>query len=78
MDCFTHAGGKQSRTPELKRNLLAVLLAHSTLADECELGRIAADVDADSLALSLIGAGHLLFAGRQGAPTGTWSCRQGL
>jgi AcrR family transcriptional regulator len=34
------------------------------LSDECELGRIAADADVDSLALSLIGAGHLLFAGR--------------
>lgn len=30
LDCFTHASGKQTRTPELKRNLLAVLLAHST------------------------------------------------
>jgi AcrR family transcriptional regulator len=40
----------------------------SYLTDECELGRIAVDADADSLALSLIGAGHLLFAGREGAP----------
>ena len=30
LDCFTHAGGKQSRSPELKRNLIAVLLAYST------------------------------------------------
>lgn len=30
LDCFTHAGGKQSRSPELKRNLIAVLLAAST------------------------------------------------
>ncbi|MEG8179758.1 Tn3 family transposase [Nocardia terpenica] len=30
LDCFTHATGKQSRTPELKRNLIAVLLAGST------------------------------------------------
>lgn len=30
LDCFTHAGGKQTRGPEIKRNLLAVLLAHST------------------------------------------------
>lgn len=30
LDCFTHATGKQSRTPELKRNLIAVLLAYST------------------------------------------------
>lgn len=38
------------------------------LDDERELGRIAVDADVDSLALSLIGAGHLLFADRQGAP----------
>jgi AcrR family transcriptional regulator len=37
------------------------------LADERELGRIAADADVDSLALSLIGAAHLLHAG--GSPT---------
>ncbi|WSJ01035.1 Tn3 family transposase [Nocardia sp. NBC_01329] len=30
LDCFTHAGGKATRSPELKRNLIAVLLAHST------------------------------------------------
>ena len=30
LDCFTHAGGKQARTPELKRNLIAVLISHST------------------------------------------------
>ncbi|MFI5634722.1 Tn3 family transposase [Streptomyces sp. NPDC051664] len=30
LDCITHAGGKQSRTPELKRNLLAVLIANAT------------------------------------------------
>ncbi len=41
LDCFTHAGGKQARTPELKRNLIAVLLAQSTnlgltrMADAC-------------------------------------------
>ncbi|MFF0144514.1 Tn3 family transposase [Amycolatopsis sulphurea] len=41
LDCFTHAGGKQARSPELKRNLIAVLLAHSTnlgltrMADAC-------------------------------------------
>lgn len=32
------------------------------LAGERELGRIAADADIDSLTLSLVGAGHLLFA----------------
>ncbi|WP_328453588.1 TetR/AcrR family transcriptional regulator [Amycolatopsis sp. NBC_00438] len=35
------------------------------LAEERSLGRIAADADAENVALSLIGAGHLLFAGRR-------------
>jgi TnpA family transposase len=30
LDCFTHAGGKQARSSELKRNLIAVLLAQAT------------------------------------------------
>ena len=40
-DCFTHAGGKRAHSPELKRNLIAVLLAHATnlgltrMADAC-------------------------------------------
>ncbi|MEW9550991.1 TetR/AcrR family transcriptional regulator [Nonomuraea sp. NPDC050783] len=34
------------------------------LGEERAMGRIAADADVDALALSLIGAGHLLFAGR--------------
>lgn len=46
----------------------AAAMIASYLTDECELGRIAADADVDSLALSLIGAGHLLFAGRECAP----------
>ncbi|MFG3439224.1 TetR/AcrR family transcriptional regulator [Nonomuraea sp. NPDC047897] len=40
----------------------------SYLAAERGHGRIAADADVDTLALTLIGAGHLLFAGREGAP----------
>ncbi|MBE1493799.1 AcrR family transcriptional regulator [Amycolatopsis lexingtonensis] len=44
--------------------------ARAMLADylkaEREQGRIAADADVDSLALSLIGGGHLLFASRRG------------
>jgi len=41
LDCFTHAGGKQTRTAEVKRNLIAVLISHSTnlgltrMADAC-------------------------------------------
>lgn len=38
------------------------------LAEERELGRIAADADVDSLALALIGGGHLLFADRRSTP----------
>ncbi|AVH23226.1 TetR/AcrR family transcriptional regulator [Nocardia cyriacigeorgica] len=39
------------------------------LADERALGRIAADADIDSLTLSLVGGGHLVFADRDsGAP----------
>lgn len=44
----------------------AMLAAY--LTDECELGRIAADADAEALAPALIGAGHLLFAGRERTP----------
>ena len=53
---------KQSGLPILTeaRDMLT-----SYLSAEREQGRIAADADTDSLALSLIGAAHLLFAGRR-------------
>ena len=35
------------------------------------MGRIAADADIDSLTLSLVGGGHLLFADRDPAPPAT-------
>ncbi|WP_405406763.1 TetR/AcrR family transcriptional regulator [Streptomyces sp. NBC_01104] len=38
------------------------------LADERERGRIAADADIDSLTLSLVGGGHLLFVDRDPGP----------
>lgn len=38
------------------------------LAAERDLGRVAAEADVDTLALTLTGAGHLLFAGRDGSP----------
>ncbi|MEY9997042.1 hypothetical protein ABIE67_009074 [Streptomyces sp. V4I8] len=38
------------------------------LAAERELGRIAVDADIDSLTLSLVGGGHLLFADRDPGP----------
>jgi AcrR family transcriptional regulator len=40
----------------------------SYLTAERELGRIAADAEVDALAPTLIGAGHLLFADRNGPP----------
>ncbi|MGW4667005.1 TetR/AcrR family transcriptional regulator [Streptosporangium sandarakinum] len=41
------------------------------LTEERELGRIAADADIDSLTLSLVGGGHLLFADRDPGPPAT-------
>ena len=38
------------------------------LAAERDLGRIAADADVDTLAPTLIGAGHLLFADQNATP----------
>jgi AcrR family transcriptional regulator len=46
----------------------AAAMIASYLAIERELGRIAADADIDTLAPTLIGAGHLLFADRKGTP----------
>ncbi|MEV4096481.1 TetR/AcrR family transcriptional regulator [Streptosporangium saharense] len=43
----------------------AATMVAAYLNEECEMGRIAADADVDALALSLIGAGHLLFADRE-------------
>jgi hypothetical protein len=40
----------------------------SYLTAERDLGRLAADADVGTLAAMLIGAGHLLFADRKGAP----------
>jgi AcrR family transcriptional regulator len=46
----------------------AVVMIASYLTAERDLGRIAADADISTLAPMLIGAGHLLFADRKGAP----------
>lgn len=43
----------------------------SYLAAECEMGRIAVDADVDTLAFTLVGAGHLLYAGAGGVPPET-------
>lgn len=50
-------------TPGLPVLTEAGAMIATYLADECAQGRIAADADTETLALSLIGAGHLLFAG---------------
>ncbi|MFG2722171.1 TetR/AcrR family transcriptional regulator [Streptomyces sp. NPDC048416] len=44
----------------------ATAMLATYLAAERDLGRIAPDADVDALAPTLIGAGHLLFADRQG------------
>jgi AcrR family transcriptional regulator len=46
----------------------ATAMIAAYLSAERELGRIAADADVATLAPTLIGAGHLLFAGRNGTP----------
>jgi AcrR family transcriptional regulator len=46
----------------------ATAMIASYLTAERELGRISADADVDTLAPMLIGTGHLLSAGREGAP----------
>jgi AcrR family transcriptional regulator len=46
----------------------ATAMIASYLTAERDLGRLAADADVDALAATLIGAGHLLFAGREDAP----------
>lgn len=46
----------------------AAAMIASYLSAERDLGRIAADADIATLAPTLIGAGHLLFADRKGTP----------
>ncbi|MEU1673700.1 TetR family transcriptional regulator [Streptomyces roseifaciens] len=46
----------------------ATAMLASYLTAERELGRVAPDADVDTLAPTLIGAGHLLFADRKAAP----------
>jgi hypothetical protein len=45
----------------------ATRMISSYLAAERDMGRVAADSDIDTLAPTLIGAAHLLFADREGA-----------
>jgi AcrR family transcriptional regulator len=54
----------------------ATAMIASYLTAERELGRIAADADVGTLAPMLIGAGHLLFADREGGPPRTAAVRK--
>jgi hypothetical protein len=54
----------------------ATAMIASYLAIERELGRIVGDADIETLAPTLIGAGHLLFADRNGAPPETETVRR--
>jgi AcrR family transcriptional regulator len=54
----------------------ATAMIASYLTIERRLGRLAADADVDTLAPTLIGAAHLLFAGREGIPPGAGAVRR--
>ena len=54
----------------------AVAIIASYLAAERELGRLAADADIDTLAPTLIGAAHLLFADRESPSSGPGAVRK--
>jgi AcrR family transcriptional regulator len=59
---------RQARPAGIPLLTEATAMIASYLAIERDLGRIAADADVDTLAPTLIGAAHLLFAGREGVP----------
>ncbi|HEX6498787.1 MAG TPA: TetR/AcrR family transcriptional regulator [Micromonosporaceae bacterium] len=59
---------RQARPTGIPLLTEATAMIASYLAAERDRGRIAADADLDTLAPTLIGAGHLLFADRTGAP----------
>jgi AcrR family transcriptional regulator len=59
---------RQTRPPGVPLLTEGTAMIAAYLTEERAMGRIAADADVDTLALTLIGAGHLLFAGREGTP----------
>jgi AcrR family transcriptional regulator len=61
---------RQARPAGIPLLTEATAMIASYLTLERDLGRIAADADADTLAPTMIGAAHLLFAGRDGSPPG--------
>jgi AcrR family transcriptional regulator len=58
---------RRGRRPGIPVMTEATAMIASYLAAERDLGRLAADSDVDTLAPTLIGAGHLLFADRGAA-----------
>ena len=54
----------------------AVVMIASYLTAERDLGRLAPDADVGTLAATLVGAGHLLFADRNGAPPAAEAVRK--
>jgi AcrR family transcriptional regulator len=62
---------RQARSAGIPVLAEATAMIASYLTTERELGRITADADVDTLAPTLIGAGHLLFADREGTPPET-------
>src|SRR5215207_350293 len=59
---------RQARSAGIPILTEATAMIASYLTAERDLGRIAADADVDTLAPTLIGAGHLLFADPEGTP----------
>jgi hypothetical protein len=76
LDCFTHAGGKQARSPELKRNLIAVLISHSTNLGLTRMPANLAIIDYhQKLPLTpVFGAGTLSSSDRRGYRAARPSC----
>ncbi|GAA1256298.1 TetR/AcrR family transcriptional regulator [Kitasatospora nipponensis] len=56
----------------------ATVMIAEYLTTERALGRLAADADVDTLAPTLVGAGHLLFADRGGAPPSADAVRRSV
>lgn len=59
---------RQGRPPGIPLLGEAAAMIAGYLTAERDLGRLAAEADVDTLAATLIGSGHLLFADRQAAP----------
>jgi AcrR family transcriptional regulator len=67
---------RQARPAGIPLLTEATAMIASYLSIERELGRIARDADVDTLAPTMIGAAHLLFAGRDGLPPETGAVRK--